>query len=241
MSHDELIQALFPDAAPMVPDNAGVIEGEQRLASGAKVTVIGLTGGRAVGADVAMAVSACVLRHVAEHAGRPLVLLVDAGSQRMARRDELLGLNEYLAHLAKSLYLAAATGSRTLGVLYGAASGGAMVASALAVDELVAVPGAAPSVMNLAAMARVTKLDLAQLESMASRTPVFAPGVDPLFQMGGILERWGDPADYAGRLASLLESAPDRDERDCLGARRGGRAKAAAVAGRVCAEAMRHA
>ncbi len=116
-----------------------------------------------------------------------------------------------------------------------------MVASAMAVDQLVAVPGAAPSVMNLAAMARVTKLDLARLESMASETPVFAPGVDAMFQMGGILESWGEPADYARRLASLLENAADEDARDRLGMRRGGRAKAAAIAARVYDEAMRHA
>ncbi len=71
MSHDELLQALFPDAAPMVPDTQGVIEGEQRLAGGAALTVIGLTGARPVGADLALAVSAAVLRHAAAHAGRP--------------------------------------------------------------------------------------------------------------------------------------------------------------------------
>jgi malonate decarboxylase gamma subunit len=241
MSRDELIQALFPDGAPMAVDADGILDGEQRLASGSPLTVIGLTGDRPVGADLAIAVSARVLRHVALHAGRPLLLLIDAGSQRMARRDELLGLNEYLAHLAKSLYLASASGSRTLGILYGAASAGAMVATALAVDRLVAVPGAAPSVMNLEAMARITKLPLAQLESMARETPVFAPGVEAMLQTGGILETWSDPAQYPGRLQSLLEIPGDDDDRDCLGATRGGRAKAAAIAARAYEEAMRHA
>lgn len=241
MSHDELIQALFPGAAPMAPDADGVIDGEQDLAGGGRVTVIGLTGGQPVGADLAIALAARVLRHIVRHPGRPLVLLVDADSQRMARRDELLGLNECLAHLTKSLYLAAATGSPTVGILYGAASAGAMIATALAVDRLVAVPGAAPSVMNLAAMARVTKLPLAQLESMARETSVFAPGVDAMLQMGGIQEIWADPATYPGRLAALLEGGGDQDDRDRLGAARGGRVKAAAIAARVRVEALSHA
>jgi malonate decarboxylase gamma subunit len=241
MSHDELISALFPGAAPMTPGADGVVDGEQCLPGVGAVTVIGLTGGREVGAELAIAVSARILGHVASHPGRPLILLIDAGSQRMARRDELLGLNEYLAHLAKSLYLASATGSRPLGILYGAASAGAMVATAMAVDRLVAVPGASPSVMNLAAMARITKLPVERLESMAGETPVFAPGVDAMYRVGGILESWNDPADYAGRLVSLLASDLSEDDRDRTGAARGGRAKAAAIAARVCEEALRHA
>ena len=37
--------------------------------------------------------------------GGPILVLVDSDSQRMSKRDEMLGLNEYLAHLAKSLML----------------------------------------------------------------------------------------------------------------------------------------
>ncbi|WP_427184230.1 biotin-independent malonate decarboxylase subunit gamma [Bordetella bronchialis] len=242
MSHDELLQALFPTTAAMAPDAAGILDGMARLADGRDVTVIGVTGARPVGTDLAIDLSGRILRHVATHAGRPLVLLVDAGSQLMARRDELLGLNEYLAHLAKSLYLASATGSRTVGILYGAASAGAMIATAMAVDHLVVVPGADPSVMNLRAMSRVTKLPVAQLRAMAERTPVFAPGVAPMMEMGGIAQQWDEPAEYAARLLALLSGkAGDADDRDALGASRGGRLKAAAIAAKVQDEAAHHA
>ena len=38
---------------------------------------------------------------VLEQGSGPILVLVDSDSQRMSKRDELLGLNEFLAHLAK--------------------------------------------------------------------------------------------------------------------------------------------
>ncbi len=45
-----------------------------------------------------------------------------------------------------------------------------------------ALPGAAPSVMDLPSISRVTKLPLEQLQRLAKSTPIFAPGVPPLLQ-----------------------------------------------------------
>src|SRR5437016_5886355 len=89
----------------------------------------------------------------------PIVVIVDTASQNMARR-ELLGLNEYLAHLFKSLTLAAMHGHRTVSVLFGHAAAGAFIAAALPSQSLVALPGAEPSVMDLRSISRVTKLPL---------------------------------------------------------------------------------
>ena len=47
----------------------------------------------------------------------------------MARRDEMRGLNEYLAHLAKCLLLASQQGHRTIGLEYGKAAAGAFLAT----------------------------------------------------------------------------------------------------------------
>jgi hypothetical protein len=41
----------------------------------------------------------------------------------MRRRDEMLGLNEYLAHLTKCFVLAGQRGHRTVGVLFGRGGG----------------------------------------------------------------------------------------------------------------------
>ena len=54
----------------------------------------------------------------------PILVLVDSDSQRMSRRDELLGLNEFLAHLAKALILADLSGHPTIGLLYGHSAAG---------------------------------------------------------------------------------------------------------------------
>ena len=80
----------------------------------------------------------------------------------MARRDELLELNEYLAHFVKSLALAAIHGNRTVSVLFGHVAAGAFIATAL--------PGAEPSVMDLPSISRATQLPLEQL-SVAPTTP----------------------------------------------------------------------
>ncbi len=54
----------------------------------------------------------------------PIFVLVDSDSQRMSKRDELLGLNEFLAHLAKSLIYADMHGRPTIGILYGHSAAG---------------------------------------------------------------------------------------------------------------------
>jgi malonate decarboxylase gamma subunit len=59
----------------------------------------------------------------------------------MRRRDEMLGLNEYLAHLTKCFVLAGQRGHRTVGVLSGRAAAGAFIATGLVQDMLAAVPG----------------------------------------------------------------------------------------------------
>ena len=43
----------------------------------------------------------------------------------MSKRDELLGLNEFLAHLAKCLIYADMQGRQTVGLLYGHSAAGA--------------------------------------------------------------------------------------------------------------------
>ena len=165
--------------------------------------------------------------------GHPILLMIDSDSQRMSRRDELLGLSEYLAHLAKALLLAEAEGRRTVGLLYGHTAAGAFIATALAAGTLVALPGAEPEVMDLPSMARVTKLPLAVLKKMATATPVFAPGLDNLSTAGAVLEVWDPAQPLARQLTELLAKPVEGDRRDVLGRARGGRPKSAEIAARV--------
>ncbi len=247
-ARDALLDALFPGGHALMVDAAGAVSGHATTAGGIAVGLVGIADGMPVGIDAALSMAETVLAHVERGGDTPLLVLVDTASQVMARRDELLGLNDYLAHLCQCLALASFRGHRTIGILHGAAAAGAFIATALSTDRLVAVPGAAPSVMDLPSIARVTKLPLDRLERMAASTPIFAPGLDPLAATGAVHERWTDPARYAASLDAMLaadmpvrdglmQDGLVRDGRDALGEERGGRRQARAVAGRVIADA----
>jgi malonate decarboxylase gamma subunit len=140
--------------------------------------------------------------------------------------------------LAKCLLLASQQGHRTVGLEYGKAAAGAFLATALATERLVGLPGAEPTVMDLPSVARVTKLPLDRLQQLAKTTPVFAPGLDHLSQVGALTEIWDPNKPLDAQLEETLRNTSPADTRDELGAQRKGRNLAAMVARRVMAEAM---
>ena len=241
MTLAEILDSLFPQGhAVTVTD--GLIAGEGPFggdgASGAgRLAVIGIDGDIPLGIEGACHLAGRVLDVVRAGGGTPILVLIDSDSQRMSRRDELLGLNEYLAHLAKALLLADAKGHPTLGLLYGHSAAGAFIATALATRVLAALPGAHPSVMDLPSVARVTKLPLERLEAMARSTSVFAPGLDNMVRTGAV-QAVLDPDEPLGpQVAALIADAPTADTRDALGRDRGGRPLAHDIAARVVREA----
>lgn len=231
MTLAEILAALFP-AGHAVRAEDGLLRGEGALGGVRGIRVIGLADAIPLGAEGALALAEEVLGVIRGGGDAPILVLIDSASQRMSRHDELMGLYEYLAHLAKALVLAQAAGHRTIGLLYGGSAAGAFIATALACETLLAVPGAHPAVMDLPSMARVTKLSVETLEEMARRTPVFAPGLDNLALTGGIRATL-DPGALAQGVLAALEEPAGPDRRAQLGAERGGRAKAAAIAERV--------
>ena len=232
MTLDDILASLFPDGHDVKNDN-GVVFGSATLRSGGQALVIGVADRTAVGVDEAIRLSGHVLDSLEQGSG-PILVLVDSDSQRMSKRDELLGLNEFLAHLAKCLIYADMHGRPTIGLLYGHSAAGALLATALATRVLVGVPGATPAVMDLPSMAKVTKLSIEVLQEKAKSTPVFAPGLSNLAQMGAVHVTWNDDVSLADQLDALLADMPDaHDRRDALGKERGGRSKAADIAERV--------
>ena len=232
MTLDEMLASLFPNGHDVKNDN-GVIFGSATLRSGAKALVIGVADRTAVGVDEAIRLSGYVLDSLAQGSG-PILVLVDSDSQRMSKRDEMLGLNEYLAHLAKSLIYADLHSRPTIGLLYGHSAAGALLATGLATRVLVGLPGAEPAVMDLPSMAKVTKLSIEALQEKAKSTPVFAPGLSNLARMGAVQITWNDAVSLVDQLEALLGSLPSsHDRRDALGKERGGRLKAADIAERV--------
>jgi malonate decarboxylase gamma subunit len=237
MTIEAILASLFSLGHDVAIGVDGLVLGTGHTPDGA-IHVIGVAHKTALGIDHAVVLAKRVIAIVESGDRAPIVVLVDSDSQRMSKRDELLGLSEYLAHLAKCLILADRMGHRTLGLLYGHSAAGAFIATALATRILVALPGASPEVMDLPSMARVTKLSIDVLKEKATSTPVFAPGLDNLAQTGAILETWDPGKPLDGQLAALLRRAPEADVRDQLGKARGGRPKAADIAARVKALAL---
>ncbi len=157
MTLDEVLRGLFPAGHDVQTSATGIITGSGTRKQGGPIAVIGVANGVALGTAGVLPLAEQVLRVVAQGGNTPILVLVDTQGQLMARRDEMRGLNEYLAHLAKCLLLASEHGHRSIGLEYGKAAAGAFLATALATDRLVALPGAAPSVMDLPSISRVTE------------------------------------------------------------------------------------
>jgi malonate decarboxylase gamma subunit len=229
MNWESLLQALFGDGHE-VTRSGELLSGSGTLA-GRTVTVVGTTDHAAIGVELALAQARVVLDTVRAHPGRAIVLLVDTQGQRLRRRDELLGINRYMAHLGCCLELARRQQHRIIGLVYDQALSGGFITSGLMADACYALPQAEIRVMRLPAMARVTKIDEARLTELSLSNPVFAPGVENYVAMGGIQALWS--GELQAQLLSALDAAPTRDERAALGASRGGRRLAASVAQRV--------
>ncbi|WP_342166677.1 biotin-independent malonate decarboxylase subunit gamma [Methylobacterium sp. SD21] len=231
MTLAEILTSLFPEGhAVTVAD--GLVVGDGPF-EGGRMRVIGIDGDTPLGVEGALTLAGHVLDAVRAGDKAPILVAVDSDSQRMSRRDELLGLNECLAHLAKALLLADRHGHPTIGLLYGHSAAGAFIATALATRVLAALPGANPSVMDLPSVARVTKLPLEKLQEMAQSTPVFAPGLDNMLATGAVHAVLDPAAPLGPQIASLIADRPEGDVRDRLGRERGGRPVAEEIAGLV--------
>ena len=156
---------------------------------------------------------------------------MDTQGQRLRQRDELLGINRYMAHLGCCIELARRRGHRVIGLVYDQALSGGFITSGLIADACYALPEAEIRVMRLPAMARVTKLDEARLAELSQSNPVFAPGVQNYVAMGGVRSLW--TGDLQAKLLAALDDSPVDDERAIDGAARGGRRLAAGIIERV--------
>jgi malonate decarboxylase gamma subunit len=225
-----LLDALFPNGHSVGCD--GVCLSGTGQTGRTSVAVTGTTAGTTIGVELALQLAGEVLRIVREHPGRPILLLVDTTGQRLSRRDEMLGINHYLAHLAKCIEVARRRGHRVLSLVYSQAVSGGYLACGMQADICCALPEAEIRVMSLPAMARVTKIPQQKLEALSRSSPVFAPGVANYFQMGALESLWeGNLADW---LADALRAPAASDLRRDVGKRRGGRTHAQLISQRAC-------
>jgi malonate decarboxylase gamma subunit len=230
MNAPALLDRLFPNGHEVRVDG-DLIQGGATVA-GRRITVLGTANHAAIGVELAFALAGGVLETVKSRPGEPILLLVDTDGQRLRRRDELLGINAYIAHLAQCVELARRHHHSILSLVYGRAVSGGYIGAGMMADACFALADAEISVMNLPAMARVTKIPLAQLHELATTSPVFAPGAENYIAMGALDEVWrGDLA--AALEAALRAATPGGDVRRERGLARGGRVAAAGVARRV--------
>ena len=202
-----------------VAGTEGGIEGD------ATVAVIGTTRHAPIGIEIALAQARAVLDVVRTHPGQPIMLLVDTQGQRLRHRDEMLGINSYMAHLGKCVELARQRGHRIIALVYDQALSGGFITSGLMADACFALPDATIRVMGLPAMARITKVPEERLTALAASNPVFAPGPENYVRMGGLQQIWREDAagGLAAALAAALAASPSGDLRAVLGQARGGR------------------
>ncbi len=232
MDAKTLLAKLFPGGCDVAFDGQ-FFHGTGESAQG-KVAIIGSIDAAPIGVELAFRMAGDVLRIVRDHPARPILLLVDTQGQRLSRRDELLGINGYMAHLAKCLQLARNRGHKIIGLVYSEAVSGGFLASSLLADRCYALPEAQVRVMNLPAMSRITKIPLERLEELSKSSPVFAPGVTNYLKMGAVHSLWD--GDLALRLSEALEVPAEGDLRRQWGEERDGRKLA-----RKVAEKVRHA
>jgi malonate decarboxylase gamma subunit len=213
-------------AAALFPQGHAIVEAENFLCgtamvAGATVAVIGTSGHTPIGVEIALAQASAVLETVRQHPHRPILILVDTQGQRLRHRDEMLGINSYMAHLGKCIELARQLGHPVLALVYDQALSGGFITSGLMADACFALPAATIRVMGLPAMARITKVPEERLVELAASSPVFAPGPENYLRMGGIAAIWD--ADLADALAQALARVDPVDRRSASGLARGGR------------------
>jgi malonate decarboxylase gamma subunit len=236
MKRSQLLQTLFGDSWQAEVDTERFFSGTGRAGEDT-VQVIGTDNATEVGVDLALAMAGAILSTVRSQPGRPILFLLDTQGQRLRRRDELLGLNGYMAHLAKCVEIARSRGHRILSLVYGQAVSGGYLTTGMMADACYALADAEIKVMNLPAMSRITKIPLERLEALATESPVFSPGVQNYHRMGHLSEIW--QGDLAGCLRQALAAlaAPrlgeSGDTRMAHGLKRGGRTQAQLVADRV--------
>ncbi len=216
----DVAAALFPSGHTITEDK-DFLSGTAQSGAG-PVCVVGTTGHTPLGIEIALLQAQVILRTVREHARRPIVILVDTQGQRLRHRDEMLGINSYMAHLGKCIELARRRGHRVIGLVYDQALSGGFITSGLMADACYALPGATIRVMGLPAMARITKVPEERLTELAKDNPVFAPGPENYLRMGGLAAIWD--GDLAAQMDAALGAQDcSLDTRAALGAERGGR------------------
>ena len=234
MNGQAIYDRLFGPGAHKLTAAGLFLHGTARIGT-QEAAVIGTLDHAAIDGALALRIAETILQAVRADAAsgtppRPILFIADTQGQALSRHEELLGLNGYFAHVVRCVDLARRQGHRLLTVISGEAVSGGFLAYGMMADRICALPNSQVRVMDLRAMSRVTKIGLERLEELAQQSPVFAPGAENYWHMGGIHELWSEDDVWPERLAAALACASSLDDRAATGLERGGRLLAAATA-----------
>lgn len=227
MTINELLEQLFPEGFNIKETAGSVISGSGKL-NGTDIALVGTCDHALIGIKEIISLGDIFLDIIKNQPGTPILMLVDNNGQRMALVEELLALPQYIGHIISIQNYARCNGHKVISLVYGNAVAGGFIAFGLgAPGRIYATPDAKPSVMNLPAVARVTKQPLEKLEELAKMVPVFAPGINNFEKMGGLYEIWEN--DLNAKLRIALDNYVDDDKRAEIALERGGRTETAAI------------
>jgi len=188
METEVILKQLFPH--DLHYDIQGhFIKGSAQTAQG-KVRIVGTVNSAPINQQIAMQIAAEVLDVIAENAQTPVIFIVDTQGQALSRSDELLCLNRTFAHLASCVDLLRRKQHPNLAIILGEAVSGGFLSYGLMSNQVFALENSQVKVMDLNAMARVTKIPVERLRELSQSSAIFAPGVENFYKMGAISDIW---------------------------------------------------
>ena len=188
---ESLLQALFLSGLDYRIDGH-IITGYANTSVG-QVRLLGTVHGAAMNHQIAIRLADEILKLIAMGDKTPVVFIVDTQGQDLSRADELLCLNHSFAHLASCVELLRMSAHANLAIIFGQAVSGGFLSYGLMANEVYAFDDSQVKVMDLNAMARVTKISVERLQSLSQTSAIFAPGVENYYKMGAIKDIWTTP------------------------------------------------
>lgn len=227
---NELLKQIFSQEIKLT-ESQSVIYGQGTL-NNQLIHILGVKESTFLGAEQALIMAQHVIDLLECQSKEPVLLLVDVAGQELTMRDEWLGMQQYFGHLLECLECLRQQGNTLISLVYNQALGGAFIAYGLMADTILALPDAALAVMWLEGIAKVTKIELSTLQVLSKTFPVFAPGVQNFYELGGLHEIVS-PSELAEKIDGAIQKKNTRDERALLGSERGGRKLAYSIINKV--------
>ncbi|CDZ77530.1 acetyl-CoA carboxylase subunit beta [Legionella massiliensis] len=216
----DILKQLCDEEVQLSEENSVVFA--QATIAGKPIHILGVKEATFLGVEQALLLAEKVIEIIESKSTAPVLLMADVAGQQLAMRDEWLGMQQYFGHLLECLECLRKQGNRLISLVYNQAIGGGFIAFGLMGDTILALPNAALAVMWLEGISKVTKIELNELEELSKTFPVFAPGVNNFYKLGG-LHDIVELAELAKKIADEMAKEDTIDNRAALGNERGGR------------------